>query len=123
MPQSYGQISGELKEMLPLGSRVLIRPHKQDTRYVGNLIIPQSASKVPTTGTVVALGFALQDDIRREEGNGFGCPLREGDQVAYTQYGGIQFRMDDGKDLLVVHIDDIVAILKGNISIEEKTDA
>lgn len=115
MPQSFGRIKGEFKEMLPLGSRVVIRPHQIAT-YAGKIFIPEQAkSAIPTTGTIVALGFDLQDNERNR--------LKVGDNVAFSKYGGIEFKTDTDVVFLVVHEEDIVAIIQGaSISISEETN-
>lgn len=103
MPQSYGRVEGSMKAMLPLGRRILVRPHSTPD-YKGNIIIPDNCkSTVPTTGTVLALGF----DFEKED------PLREGDQICYSVYGGVELKFDDGSKVLIIHEDDVLSIIRG----------
>lgn len=104
MPQSYSRVRGELKDLLPMGSRIVVRPHVMP-KYKGSIILPGNVTSMqPTTGTVVALGFALQ----HEE-----YPIHEGDQIVYGKYGGVDLELDNGSHLLVIHEDDVLAIISG----------
>ena len=109
MAQSTGRIEGTLKEILPTGRRVVIIP--QDTpEYKGRIIIPDSAKTVaPTTGTIYALGFDLQDDDTNR--------LKVGDVVCYSKYSGVELKYDDGHRFLIVNDEDILGILKGEVTI------
>ena len=108
MPQSYGRLEGELKVMLPMGRRVLVRPH-ETPEYKGTIILPDSAKTVvPTTGIVLALGFGFEE----------GYPLHEGDQVVFSKYGGVELKSDDGRRVVILHEDDILAIVTGNILLD-----
>lgn len=93
-----------------------MRPHRTPD-YKGAIIIPDSCKEtMPTTGSVAALGFELIDDEHNR--------LREGDQICYSRYGGVELKFDDGNKLLIIHEDDILAILKGGeIKISPDTEA
>jgi len=110
MAQSTGRIEGTLKEILPTGRRVVIIP-QETPEYKGRLIIPDSAKTVaPTTGTIHALGFDLQDDETNR--------LQVGDLVCYSKYSGVELKYDDGHRLLIVNDDDVLGILKGDVRID-----
>lgn len=101
MPASIGRVSGELKELLPCGRRLVVIPH-ETPGYKGTIILPDSVKTViPTTGTIKAVGFDLE----------IGAPFREGDQIVFSQYGGVELKFDDGHRLVVVHEDDVLAII------------
>ena len=101
MPQSFGRVGGELKEMLPCGRRLLVIPHETPD-YKGSILLPSSVKTViPTTGTIKALGFDLEE----------GLPFKVGDQIVFSQYGGIELKFDDGHRVLIVHEDDVLAII------------
>lgn len=105
MPQSTGRIEGTLKNLLPTGRRILIRPHETPD-YKGSILIPESAKTVaPTTGIIACLGFELQDDETNR--------LREGDTVVYSRYAGVELKFDDGHRVMIIHEDDVLGVLHG----------
>ena len=111
MPVSYGRVHGKLNKMLPLGRRLLIKP-SQMPDFKGKIIIPDSCKELaPTVGRVIAIGFGLTDDESNR--------IRVDDMVCYSKYAGVEFKFDDGMKLLIVHEDDMLAIVSGDISIEE----
>ena len=112
MPASIGRVEGSLKEMLPLGRRILVQPHETPD-YKGTIILPESVkTTIPTTGIILAIGFDLQDDEHNR--------LQEGDQIVFGRYGGVELKFDDGHRRLIIHEDDVLAIIKGNIIIKEE---
>ena len=112
MSQSTTNADVELKELLPWGRKLVIRPTIVP-KYRGDLIIPESVrSTVPTTGTVLALGFELQQEQD--------YPLHVGDKIIFSKYGGVEIKFTDGKVLIVLHEDDILAIMGADMAMEEK---
>jgi chaperonin GroES len=105
MPQSMGRLQGRLKEMLPTGRRLLIRPHETPT-YKGSIILPDNCKQMaPCSGVIAALGFDLQDDPD--------CRLKEGDAIVYSKYAGVEFTFDDQHRVMIIHEDDVLALLYG----------
>lgn len=101
MPASHGYVEGDIKELLPCGRRLVVIPH-ETPNYKGSIILPDSVkSVIPTTGTIKALGFDL------EAGN----PFKEGDRIVFSKYGGVELTFTDHHRLLVVHEDDVLAII------------
>ena len=110
LASSVSRVEGNLKELLPLGRRVLIKPHETPD-YKGTIILPPSVkSVVPTTGRVEAVGFDFPEDH----------PLREGDQVVFSRFGGVELKFDDQSRMIICHEDDILAIIKGNIVMSQE---
>lgn len=109
MPQSNGRVEGSLKEILPMGRRILVMPHETQ-EYKGKIIIPDNCKQMaPTSGVVRALGF----DLKVEEA----YPLSEGDTIVYSKYAGVEFGFDDGHRLLIIHEDDVLGIMHGEARI------
>ncbi len=93
----------------PIDERVIIKPHKEEEKKVGSIIIPDTASKErPQTGEIIAIG----DDVPKKEG---GKKLSElfkvGDKVVYSKYGGTEIKFDD-EEYLIVSRGDILAVIK-----------
>ena len=96
------RVEGSFKKLLPLGMRLVVKP-SETPEYKGTIILPDSIKTViPTTGTVMALGFDFPEDY----------PLHEGDQVVFSKFGGVELKWDDGHRLVILHIDDVLAITR-----------
>lgn len=102
------------KVLEPFGNRVLIRPHEAVTTTKGGIAIPDRAQKVPTRGTVLAVGrgdWEKQDlplaDLVWDDDTPVVPPV--GATVWYSQYGGSTIRVND-EDLIILQIGDILAV-------------
>jgi len=87
----------------PLDDRVLIEKAEDDSEQkVGNIIIPDTASKEkPTTGKVVAVG--TDDDLKKN--------IKIGDTIIYSKYAGDEIKVE-GKEYMIIQRSDILAIVK-----------
>ncbi len=86
-------------EWIPFGNRVKIRPDEAPDR-VGMIELPKTAQKVPTTGTVLAVGSPESWDD---------TPPEPGDRVLYTKYGGI-VQKENGEDVVILDEKDLRGI-------------
>lgn len=88
------------------GNRALIRQVQLPATTAGGLIVPDSARKLKSEGTVMAVGSG------KRLGNGLTLapPIKKGDHVVFGEYTGTPVTFD-GKDYLIVEIPDIHAIL------------
>jgi len=91
----------------PLGDRVLIKPVEQKEVRKGGIIIPDTAKEKPQEGEVVAAGPGKTT----EEGKTLPMYVKKGDRVLYGKYSGTEIKLDE-KELLIVHQEDILGILK-----------
>lgn len=92
--------SNEVKELIPFGRNVLVRPVETDT-YKGNLIIPDMAKdKCPVIGHLMSVGGKIEE----EELEG----LRPGDKVIYGKYSGVELKLDNNTRFIYLNIDDIL---------------
>ena len=83
----------------PLGERLLILIKTSEEKTAGGIVIPQTAQEKTQEGTVVAVG------------NSSNITVKVGDRVLYDKYAGTQLKID-GKDHLIVKMDDILAIIE-----------
>ena len=90
----------------PLRDRVIIRTVEEKKTTASGLIIPDSATEKPSGGEIIAIGSG------RVSSNGTTIPLdvKVGDRVLFTKYSGTEIKVD-GENLLVMHEDDIIAII------------
>lgn len=92
----------------PLGDRVVVEPIEQDEVTAGGIVLPETAKEKPQQGNVVAAGPGARD----EDGKHIEMDVKVGDKVLYAKYAGTEFKMD-GKKLLILRENDLLAILEG----------
>ncbi|MFA5570944.1 MAG: co-chaperone GroES [Sphaerochaetaceae bacterium] len=83
----------------PMGDRVLIKMEEVEEKTAGGIFIPQTAQEKTQVGEVVALG----DDES--------ITVTVGQKVMYDKYAGTTIKID-GKDHLILHMGDILAVVK-----------
>ena len=95
-------------KLKPLGDRLIVRRHPEETKTTGGIILPDTAKKKPHKGTVLAVGAGklLKDGTRR------GLQVKEGDVILFTAWAGDEFK-DRAKqeEILVMHEEDVLAVL------------
>lgn len=90
----------------PLGSRVFIIPDEPITQTKSGILLPESASGVPTTGTV----HVLKEREACSECGQTATEIKPGDKVMYSKYGGTDAEIDD-VEYKIISEDQIYAIL------------
>ncbi|WP_251212672.1 co-chaperone GroES [Adlercreutzia murintestinalis] len=89
----------------PLGDRVIIKQDEAETTTASGLFLAGDSKEKPQTGTVLAVGEGRLD----KDGNKVPVPVKEGDRVVYSKYGGNEILCDD-EEVLIVRADDIYAV-------------
>ena len=94
----------------PLNDRVVVEPVEENemTFAGGQLVLPDTAKEKPQQGKVIAVGPDV--DIENEDGKVIGP--REGDLVIYAKYAGTTFKTRDGKEMLILRVDDILGVVE-----------
>ena len=90
----------------PLGDRVVVEPIKDDLS-AGGIALPETAKDEPQRGFVLAVGPGL----RNEKGQRVAMDIATGDKVLFARYGGSALK-HEGKDLLILSEDDVLAIIE-----------
>jgi chaperonin GroES len=93
----------------PIGDRVLVEPveEKEMKSNQGTIIIPDTAKEKPLTCVVLAVGTGKTGD----DGIKVPIPVRKGDRVLVSKYGGTELKLE-GKDCRILNSEDILAILE-----------
>lgn len=88
----------------PLFDRVVVKPIKEKTEKVGNIILPES-SKQPEISEVIALGTGKIDnkDVEFE--------VKVGDRVIFNKYSGCEFIINN-EVFTIIKEKDILAIIE-----------
>ena len=87
----------------PLGDNILIQPLAEKKTPSG-IVIPETAKEKPQEGKVVAVGPG-----KIEDGELIKPEVKKGDKVIYKKWGGNEIKIE-GKELLIVKAEDILAI-------------
>ncbi|PCE22372.1 co-chaperone GroES [Paraburkholderia acidicola] len=90
----------------PLHDRVIVKRLDQETRTASGIVIPDSAAEKPDQGEVLAVGPGKRDN----DGKRIEPDLKVGERVLFGKYAGQAVKVD-GNELLVLHEDDIVAVV------------
>jgi len=97
----------KIENIKPLHDFVLIEPAEQETTLPSGLVIPDSAKEKPQRGKIVAAGNGKAKD----NGEIKKLVVKVGDLVLYKKWGGTELKVE-GKDLLMMREDDIIAVIK-----------
>lgn len=90
----------------PLHDRVVVERVEAEEKTASGIVLPGSAAEKPDMGIVVAVGSGKKlDNCSRQE-----MCVKAGDRVLFGKYSGQAVKMD-GKELLVMREDDILAIV------------
>ncbi len=91
----------------PLGDRVIVKQDEAESKTSSGLYLAGDSKEKPQTGTVIAVGPGKMD----KEGKYLPMPVKEGDRVVYSKYGGNEIVCDD-EEVLIVRADDIYAVFE-----------
>lgn len=90
----------------PLHDRIAIKPHTEEEKTSGGIIIPDTAKEKPMRGEVVAVGGGVRD----QSGKLAPLEVKVGDVVIYGKWGGTEIKVD-GNDLIIMKESDIIGII------------
>ncbi len=94
----------------PLNDRVVVEPVEENemTFAGGQLVLPDTAKEKPQQGKVLAVGPEVK--VENEDGKVVGPQV--GDLVIYAKYAGTTFKTRDGKEMLILRVDDILGVVE-----------
>ena len=90
----------------PLHDRIAIKPHTEEEKTSGGIIIPDTAKEKPMRGEVVAVGSGVRD----QSGKLVPLEVKVGDVVMYGKWGGSEIKVD-GNDLIIMKESDVIGII------------
>ena len=91
----------------PFGDQVLIEPLESEEKTASGIVLPDSAKEKPQKGVIKSLGTGG----KTEKGEKIEFQVKVGDKVFYKKWGGNEIKVD-GKELLIVKQEDILAIIE-----------
>jgi chaperonin GroES len=97
-----------INKIKPLSDYLLVEPLQGETKLPSGIVIPDTAKEKPQEGKVLAVGTGKRDD----GGNIVPMSVKTGDIVMFKKWGGTELKIE-GKDLLLVKEEDILAVIEG----------
>ncbi len=91
----------------PLHDRVIVKPLEEDRTSPGGIVIPDAVAEKPIRGKIVAVGKGKS----LENGQVRRCDVKVGDEILFARFGGTEVRVE-GKELVVMREDDIMAVIE-----------
>ncbi len=94
-------------KLKPLGDKVVVKRLEAETTTKGGIVLPDTAKEKPKRGKVMAVGPGKTLD----SGDIAKPTVKKGDQVIFSGFAGTEIEVD-GKEMLIMSTDDILAVLK-----------
>ena len=94
-------------KLRPLHDRIVVKRLEKETKTASGIVLPDAAAEKPDMGKVIAVGNGkiLEDGKTRP------LDVKVGDTVLFGKYSGQTVKVD-GKEVLVMREDDIMAIVE-----------
>lgn len=90
----------------PLADRIVLETVEAEEKTAGGIFIPDNAKEKPQKAIVIAVGPGKKGD----NGDIITMEVKVGQTVLYSKYSGTEVN-EDGKDLLIVRENDIIAVI------------
>ena len=87
-----------MKEIRPIGDRLLIKTEEQESVTSSGIIIPESAKGKPQRGVVITISETADTNIKK------------GDRIMFGKFAGTEVEMDKQK-YLIINITDVLVVL------------
>jgi chaperonin GroES len=87
----------QIKTVSPVGDRVVVKVVEAEQQSTGGILLPSTAQKRPTQGTVVAAG---------------GKGVAAGETVVYSKYAGTEVEVQ-GEAHVILKEDDVIGVMAG----------
>jgi chaperonin GroES len=97
-----------MSKIKPLADYLLIEPLQKETTLPSGIVIPDTVKEKPQEGRIVEVGQGKKD----EDGKVIPVSLKVGDVVMYKKWGGTEIKVD-GKEMLLVKEEDVLAVIEG----------
>lgn len=92
----------------PAAGYILIEPAEAEKQTASGIVLPESHDEKPQKGKVLAVGEPEPCEC------GGKCerkaPCKVGETVIYKKWGGNEYKTAEGKELLFVKFEDIMAV-------------
>ena len=93
-------------KLRPLNDRLIVERIESENKTSGGIIIPDTAKEKPIEAVVVAVSESMSNETDENA-----VKLKEGDKVLFGKFSGTDITVD-GKDYLILRIEDILAVVE-----------
>jgi chaperonin GroES len=97
----------DLKQVRPLGDRVIVEVDDSPDTTKGGIIIPENAKEPLTRGVVIAAGPGKVIDGKMRE-----VTVKVGDRVLFGKYSGSDVDNEDRKPYKIMPEDDLLGVIE-----------
>ncbi len=87
-------------KVIPLGSRLLIKPIQEEKKTEGGIVIPETAKEKPMKAEVLEVGKEVED-----------LDVKPKDKVIFSKYAGTELKIDE-ENYIIIDQDDVLAKLE-----------
>lgn len=97
-----------MRNVRPLGSRVIIRREEAKEVSTGGILIVEDAKEKPARGVITAVGNGYLND----DGSVEPLVVKVGDVVLHGKYAGAELNLDDDNEYLIMQELEILAVIE-----------
>jgi len=94
-------------QIQPLGDRVVVKRFEASEKTAGGILLPDTAKDKPQKGKVLAVGPGRLT----KDGKYTPLDVKVGETVLFTNWAGDEFKQAQGENVLLMRIDDILAVI------------
>jgi chaperonin GroES len=99
-------MSTKKSKIRPLQDRLIVERLAPEEKTTGGIILPDNAQERPQRGRVVSVGKGKV----RDDGSIHALDVKEGDEVLFGKYSGVEVKVD-GTELLIMREDDVLGVI------------
>lgn len=102
------QLQTKMKNIKPLGDRVLVKPIQEEQKTKSGIIIPETVGEEkPDQGEIIAVG----EGKRSDSGDIIPLSVKVGDKVIFSKYSPDEIKIDD-EEYFIISESNILAVIK-----------
>jgi chaperonin GroES len=95
-----------ISDIKPLAGYVVVEPVESQTQTDSGIFLPESNEEKPQMGKVVA----VSDSYINEKGTEIKCPVKVGQKVLHSKWGGNEVKIGN-QEVKIMKYDDLMAIV------------
>ena len=111
-----GATAEDIPKLTPLGDRILLKTDDAETTTAGGIMLTEGAVEKPCTATVLATGPGKKaaekgGEDEKDAAEAKPIAIKKGERVMYFKYAGDKMYDGDGKEYVVLHENDVLAVM------------